>query len=57
MAAKKEASPICTAPLVFAGGGNRPRVCGKPATHVLPDGKHRCAKHNRGRGQKIEAAR
>lgn len=47
---------ICTAPLMFAAGGNRPRVCGKPATHVLGDGKGRCNKHNRGRGTKIEKA-
>ena len=43
----------CTAPLIFAGGGNRPRFCGKPATVVLSDGKGRCSKHARGRGTPI----
>lgn len=49
--------PLCTAPLVFASGGNRPRACGKPATVVLSDGSNRCAKHARGRGVKLEAQR
>ncbi len=44
----------CTAKLVYSAGGNRPRLCGKPAKWVLSDGTGRCKAHRKGRGVPVE---